>query len=891
MTGEVFAALVPVASEDCVDVQLIFARGSGQNIGHEAVDDPLEDRFKRVEEESFAFFDWHRNHFKDYYPNIKYKAVSVHDFPGKYNEVGYTAEAVGTESLSRIINSVNADASWFPGDYQNSVANGIEETTGYLKDQIQNCPDQYYLVGGYSQGAQVMGATLFNLSEYERGKVLGAGFFGDPKYIGAYDSVSFPWRRGDTRQDNQGVLEPRFPYVPADMAFRTVSWCLKADIVCGGLREYFAQGDAHGEYAPQAIGPAVGELVAMGARQLRSLEERRQGGSNAIPPAGITGADKTRQRDVAFLLNDNSNQDALSTFKYFLNPTLPAFDQQFNGTQYGVMTFGEHDWGSGIGPTPRYKNIFPLAPLYKTTNTAVGDAKYMMQAFYKVYGGTPFVVGGGDTADPYQVALERAIVANNWRADPSVERNIVMIVDRPPKDVYSYNICSTQFRSGMGYPETNTYNTCYADFRPESFSSVQFPEFCRTVQLAITQSECTNPMTSPSLSYRVSRSHADAIKLAQLHKVKVSIVVPYKFAADSQNSLGKQSVRDEVKALAEATGGIFIYHGDTSNFSANHLADDLHKIFTKKQNNLSIRVDGHTVPVATVDMQKPIVFDASGLAGAVQYKWDFNDDGIWDATSTSPVLDHVFYQSGSGIMRVQALDSSGSILGESSQRYKVLVSTDTAGAVPNLPSNLKAARQNDDEVLVTWDAVNSGDMVVSDPVSGFPIARASTQVGTVLVRTKEASIAVRVVTEDQMSPSEVLTIKLIEASPSTDIVCQELQGCDSEVVPDIHAVADTDVKPVSVVGASSSSSVSLNQPVPSPVATQISNEQVQRYVEQIASSVPQEPAPRSVQKPQVLGFTIQSNRKASSRQYIVLLILAIAFLTAYLIYRYRAKRA
>lgn len=890
-TGTVRAELISNLSEECVDIILVFNRGSGQNQADEYVDRPLEEDFGRVEKESFAFFNWHRQHFKDYYPNIKYKAVSVHDFPGKYNDAGYTAKAVGTDSLSKIINSVNADASWFPGDYQDSVIDGIEETTGYLKDQIQSCPDQYYVVGGYSQGAQVMGATLFNLSEYERGKILGAGFFGDPKYIGAYDSISFPWRRGDTRQDNQGVLEPRFPYVPADMAFRTVSWCLKKDIVCGGLKEYLAPGDSHGEYAPQAIGPAIGELIAMGAHQLRALEERRQGGGNAIPPAGIPTQDKARQRDVAFLLNDNSNQDALSTFKFFLNPTLPGFDQQFSGTQYGVMTFGEHDWGSSVGPTPRYKNVFPLAPLYKAPGAAIGDATYMMKAFYKVYGGTPFVVGGGDIPDPYQVALERAIVANNWRADPNVERNIVMIVDRPPKETYSYNICSTQFRSGMGYTEVNTYNTCYANFRPESFPTHQFPEFCRTIQLGITQSECTNPMTSPSLSYRVNRSHADAIKLAQLHKVKVSIVIPYKFAPDSQNVLGKQSVRDEIKALAEATGGIFIYHGDTSNFSANHLADDLHKVFTKKQNNLSVRIDGQTVSEATIDAQKAVIFDVSGVIGAVQYKWDFNDDGIWDITSASPVVDHIFDQLGPGVVRAQALSSTGGILGESSQRYRVIASiTAVTTSAPDLPSDLKAVRQNNNEVLITWDAARSGEVVVSDPVTGFPIARVSAQVGSVLVRTTEALVAVRVLSDGQMSPSEALTIKPIETSSSVDVVCQELQGCGNEAITNIHTVTGVEAPPITVASVSSVSPISLGQSTPSPTVSQVSDQQIQQYVEQITSSVNQEPSLKTSQSPQVLGSTIQPNREGLSKQYVLLLALIATFFVALLTCRRRIKK-
>lgn len=162
----VFASAAPVQDGECKDVALVFLRGSGQNKDHLYTDSVLDGRtFGQLEKESYDFFNQNRHYINNNYPHISYKAVSVHDFPSKYNPVGYAAVPVGIGPDGRIGNTANAEVSWLPGDYRDSVQNGIEETTGYLKDQIQACPNQYYIVGGYSQGAQVMGESLFRLSQ------------------------------------------------------------------------------------------------------------------------------------------------------------------------------------------------------------------------------------------------------------------------------------------------------------------------------------------------------------------------------------------------------------------------------------------------------------------------------------------------------------------------------------------------------------------------------------------------------------------------------------------------------------------------------------------------------------------------------------------------------
>lgn len=177
----ILARAAQVAPGQCADITLLFARGSGQNKNHLLVDDTLNPDFEKLEKESYTFFKNHAEHFDNDYPNIDYKAVSIHDFPNKYDPLGYQAVAVG---LGEIANTANADASWVPGDYQASVEHGIAETTGYLKDQIASCPNQYFIVGGFSQGAQVMGESLFKLTSDERSRILGWVFLVTQNMLG-----------------------------------------------------------------------------------------------------------------------------------------------------------------------------------------------------------------------------------------------------------------------------------------------------------------------------------------------------------------------------------------------------------------------------------------------------------------------------------------------------------------------------------------------------------------------------------------------------------------------------------------------------------------------------------------------------------------------------------
>jgi len=140
---------------------------------------------------------------------------------------------------------------WLPGNpYDNSVEEGRQELAAYLTDRAAQCPNEVFVLGGYSQGAHVIGEGLWGLDRAVRDRVAYVALFGDPMLDTGnrapfpFGSLSFPaacafgpepWVRGSAPcWISGGQLGSRIPYVPDDMVNRVGSWCRAFDGVCDG---------------------------------------------------------------------------------------------------------------------------------------------------------------------------------------------------------------------------------------------------------------------------------------------------------------------------------------------------------------------------------------------------------------------------------------------------------------------------------------------------------------------------------------------------------------------------------------------------------------------------------------------------------------------------------
>jgi Cutinase/von Willebrand factor type A domain len=213
-------------SSSCTNISIIFARGSGQNKNSEYLDSVSSSNFERVEPQTYKFFkeiNARQSGSKEF--------VSLHNFEDKYSPFGY--KAVGVEEGFSNKSTHRTDT---PLLYYESVKDGVAELTGYLHEKISACPNQKIIVGGYSQGAQVVGETLWKLSVEEREHITYVALFGDPKYNAK--SVGNPfksgnWVRGNNLYLQSGILGPRNNYKPTGIT-KMGSWCDLTDPVCTG---------------------------------------------------------------------------------------------------------------------------------------------------------------------------------------------------------------------------------------------------------------------------------------------------------------------------------------------------------------------------------------------------------------------------------------------------------------------------------------------------------------------------------------------------------------------------------------------------------------------------------------------------------------------------------
>jgi PKD domain len=114
-----------------------------------------------------------------------------------------------------------------------------------------------------------------------------------------------------------------------------------------------------------------------------------------------------------------------------------------------------------------------------------------------------------------------------------------------------------------------------------------------------------------------------------------------------------------------------------------------------------------------------ITFDASDSYGVsaeiATYDWDFDGDGVFDARTTSPVIDHTYTAAFDGSMQVRVTDTDGG-LGSVSVPVRI---GQPAPVVPAAPTVTVAATGTEGEVTLSWSGSGASKWVIS--VNDFPL--------------------------------------------------------------------------------------------------------------------------------------------------------------------------
>lgn len=256
-----------------------------------------------------------RDYLQAWFPNTPFATVQVG------NEDGDTDSGLGATNVDSgeypAVGGPNwiayqiHDGTWqFPG-YDVSVDIGTDGLVAYLNQRVIRCPNETFVLGGYSQGADVVGWALARtgyggLSQAARDHIGYAALYGDPKFNAGnpYDRVlgRAPWwAKGNSRGYYEvegalfplnGVLGARSSYISSEFKDRFGSWCDDGDTVCTSKKLAWPLAGTHTSAYIGANGwiakSVIAEIVpALSAKRdyLNPSTPKVLGASTFAPPA------------------------------------------------------------------------------------------------------------------------------------------------------------------------------------------------------------------------------------------------------------------------------------------------------------------------------------------------------------------------------------------------------------------------------------------------------------------------------------------------------------------------------------------------------------------------------------------------------------------------------
>lgn len=120
-----------------------------------------------------------------------------------------------------------------PLQFAQSVNAGVSALMSHLNSESAECPNQKFVVSGYSQGALVVDIALAQEPSSILSRVKGTVLFGDP----FFDS-SEPYDAGTYSSSRNGLVRDALPAIangymlPPSLSAMTQSYCIAGDPIC-----------------------------------------------------------------------------------------------------------------------------------------------------------------------------------------------------------------------------------------------------------------------------------------------------------------------------------------------------------------------------------------------------------------------------------------------------------------------------------------------------------------------------------------------------------------------------------------------------------------------------------------------------------------------------------
>ncbi len=206
----IYAPKQIAVADDCSDVKIIFARGSGGER-------------------------WADKNYLVFKSTVETKLSTV-DLKYEFIDLDYPAIGVGLDNLD-----VTLGAFFGAGDayeFGKSINTGVKNLIKTINNE--KCSNTKFVIGGYSQGAMVVSKALGSLKS---DRIIYAATFGDPKlYLPEGKGLIPAACRGENLSDYRmyvpdcqaykGLLGAYIPYEPEGLAGKVGIWCNKKDIFC-----------------------------------------------------------------------------------------------------------------------------------------------------------------------------------------------------------------------------------------------------------------------------------------------------------------------------------------------------------------------------------------------------------------------------------------------------------------------------------------------------------------------------------------------------------------------------------------------------------------------------------------------------------------------------------
>ncbi|MCL2085353.1 cutinase family protein [Candidatus Saccharibacteria bacterium] len=287
----------------CDDVKFIFARGSGLSPNSSK-------EFLAFNHEIETILKTAHSSFKYSIFDLGSDATTPDPYPAIDILPGFNSDFL--KNTSTALGAFVSAGEYFK--YGASVDAGVAELLGNIRDTLTSCPRTRFVLGGFSQGAQVVGEALSRLTHFEQNAIIYSALFGDPKLnlpegrglfpdacSGRNISVYNIW--SPNCFVSSGILRAREPYLPANLLWKTGIWCNAADGICGNLNNIPFNG--HSTYASDGGVRWAASIIR--SRLLEYFSTEIGGGqqiwADNYDPITRTHNELSSPRDISILLD------------------------------------------------------------------------------------------------------------------------------------------------------------------------------------------------------------------------------------------------------------------------------------------------------------------------------------------------------------------------------------------------------------------------------------------------------------------------------------------------------------------------------------------------------------------------------------------------------------